>query len=265
MNMVSLKVIGRAFFGTGISGIGFIHFVVPGFRPDILPIPPEATWQIFPYLMGAVMTVVGIAIVADKGTKVVSLSLGLLFILFLLLGHLPLHLTNHPGILVFTIKLLALAGGLLVLSNASDGSILPETLDKLYKITRYGKYMFALQLIVFGIAHLVYAQGVQNMIPEWIPARLFWVYATGIALMGSGVSIFIAFKVHLTSLLLALMLFTWLVILHLPSILKNPFGDGSLLVSSIQCLACCGIALLICYQAQASIEAKRLKTKMNYH
>jgi uncharacterized membrane protein len=254
MKNLSLKFIGRIFLGLSIAGIGLIHFVVSGFRPDILPISLEATWQIFPYLMGVVLTLAGIAIIADKETQIVSLSLSLLLILILLLGHLPIQLNNQPerlGSWTPTVKLLALAGGLLILSNASDGRILPGALKKLYKISRYGKYLFAVQLIIFGIAHLAYAERLQNIVPEWLPERIFWVYGTGIALMGSGLSIFLGFRLQLISLLLAVMFFIWLVILHIPGTIKFPFGDGSLAISSLQCLAACGIALLICNLARS--------------
>jgi uncharacterized membrane protein len=244
MNVLSIHTIGRIFFGLAISGIGFSHFFIPGFPPDILPVPAAATLPIFPFMMGIVLTVAGILVVANKWTRTVSLSLGFLFLLFLLFGHLPVQLTSHPEQLRYwtpTVKLLALTGGAFVLSRVSTG---PAFMG-LDKIANYGEYFFAVQLINFGIAHFVYAAGLQNIIPAWMPAHLFWVYATGIAMAGAGLSIFINFRQRLVMLLLAAMFFTWLLILHIPSVIKNPFGSGALVISSFQCLAACGVALLI--------------------
>lgn len=263
MKNLSFKIIGRSFLGFSIACIGLLHFFIPGFQRDILPISPEETLQIFPFLIGSVFILAGFAIIANKHTKVVSLSLGLLLILLLIFGHLPIQLNNQPEMLKSwtpTVKLLALTGGLLVLSYVSDENVYPPAFEKIYRLTRYGKYFFALQLIIFGLAHCFYAERLQNIIPEWMVIRQFLVFATGIALMGSGLSIFLNFKVRLTTLLLAVMFFSWLFIIHIPSLIKFPIGDGSLTISCLQCLAACGISLLI-YELATSSQSKTLPRK----
>ena len=127
------------------------------------------------------------------------------------------------------------------------------------RLADYGKYLYAFMLMMFGIAHIVNADLVKNMVPGWIPGNLFWTYLTGVALMGAGLSIFIRVKVRQIMSLLAIMLFIWLIVVHLPSTIQyplydpiNPFLDGNRAISSLQCLAFCGIALVLKWEAGQS-------------
>jgi len=115
-------------------------------------------------------------------------------------------------------------------------------------IARYGKYFFALLLVIFGIDHFLYIDFVKILVPTWIPGALFWSYFAGVALIASGLAIFINFKPRVTSLLLATMLFLWLLVLHIPRTITAPATDnGNEWTSVFQCLAFCGMAILYPY------------------
>ncbi len=88
--MERLKPIAKIFYGLGIAGIGFLQFIYPGFRPVLLPIPPETTahLNILVYLTGAVLVFTGGLIAFGKNVKAVSLFLGTFLMLFFILGHL---------------------------------------------------------------------------------------------------------------------------------------------------------------------------------
>lgn len=244
----TVQTIGRSFFGIGIAGIGLIHFVLPGLRPIMAPLPPEMVWSGFGYAVGAVLTLAGLAILLNRKPRTTSLFLGVLLLLFFGFGHLPNRLTHHPELLGYwtdALKLISLAGGAFTLAAISGSIELGRTSIKLISVASYGKYLYALMLVLFGIDHFLYADLVKSMVPGWIPAPLFWTYGTGLALIGSGLSIVIGFRVSLIALLLAIMLLLWLVMLHLPATLKYPLGNGDLLISSLECLAFSGIALLV--------------------
>ena len=131
-------------------------------------------------------------------------------------------------------------------------------LNKVFdRVADYGKYLFAFMLVMFGLAHFVNADFVKTIVPGWIPGNLFWTYLTGVALMGAGLSIFINVRVRQIMSLLATMLFIWLLVVHLPSTIEyplydpvKPFLDGNRAISSLQCLAFCGIAIVVKYQAE---------------
>ena len=52
-----------------------------------------------------------------------------------------------------------------------------------------GRIFFSIMLIVFGIDHFLYTEGVAKLVPGWIPGPVFWTYFGAVALIGSGVCI----------------------------------------------------------------------------
>jgi uncharacterized membrane protein YphA (DoxX/SURF4 family) len=248
--MQSLKNYGRIFYGIGTAGIGFLHFFYPGFRPVILPLSPESTASInlLAYLTGAVIAFSAIFIAFDKNVKSMSLFLGSFLLLFFLLGHLPNRFANQPGNLgawTDALKCLTLAGGAFVVSGLYPDRKSNGMVIFLQRLSAYGKYFFALLLVIFGIDHFLYAEFVKTLVPGWIPGNLFWTYLAGLALIGSGLAIFINFKPKTISLLLAVMLLIWLLVLHIPRAFAAPVTDyGNEWTSVFECLAFAGIALL---------------------
>jgi hypothetical protein len=68
----------------------------------------------------------------------------------------------------------------------------------------------------------------------------------GIALMGSAISIFTRYKTEKITLLLAAVLFIWLLSLHLYYAVRFPeWNEGENFIGVITCMAFCGIALII--------------------
>ena len=245
--MHPLKLTGKIFYGIGVAGIGLLHFIYPGFRPFMLPIPAEATkdLSILVYLTGAILIAAGLYIAFFQKVKSVALYLGLLFLSFFLFGHLPNRLTNHPEILgmwIDALKILSFSGGAFIVATA----FIDNKQGSLEKFAQIGKYFFALLLVLFGLTHFIYLDFVKPLVPRWIPGgELPWTYIGGIALIGSGVAIFVNFKPKLIGILLGTMLFIWLMILHIPrAIAAPPTDNGNELTSVFQALAFSGMAFL---------------------
>ena len=97
---------------------------------------------------------------------------------------------------------------------------------QLDKITKLGRYLLAIPMIVFGIQHFWYADFVVGLIPTWIPGGLFWTYFSGVALIAAGVGILFNICSKLAATLLGLMIFTWVILLHIPRALVNQ-GDST--------------------------------------
>lgn len=57
---------------------------------------------------------------------------------------------------------------------------------------RIAKYLFALWVIPVGLSHFLYVQATIDLIPAWMPARMFWAYLTGAGHMASGVGVLCA-------------------------------------------------------------------------
>ena len=249
--MKNLKVAAKAFYGIGIAGIGVLHFIFPGFRPVIIPIPPEATQQVnfLVYLTGAFLVITGLIIAFSTWAKNVALLLAVVLLLFFIIGHLPNRLKYQPtelGMWTDALKILAMAGGALIVARIFPGKNNSKFTVIFSKITFLGKYFFGIMFLIFGIDHFLYIDFVKTLVPTWIPGSLFWSYFAGVALIGSGLAIIIHFKPKLISLLLGTMLFLWLILLHIPRAIAMPtVMDGNEIVSVCECLAFSGVAFLL--------------------
>jgi uncharacterized membrane protein len=252
---------GRIFYGLAITGIGVLHFIRKGFRQMISAIQPEHPEDIsvVVYIFGLYLVISGILIVFGKKLKITSLILANVFILFLVFGHLPKRIMNDPGDLgewTNALKLLAFTGGAFLVSTITSDDVSNNYISKLSKLAPYGKYFFCIMLIAFGIDHFLYVEFVSGLVPKWIPFPIFWTYFTGIALLGAGISIFIHFKTKVVFLLAAIMLFIWLLTIHLVLAIKYPeWNNGENTTACFQCLAFTGIALLIAGTSEKEINS----------
>src|SRR6202007_1211975 len=75
---------------------------------------------------------------------------------------------------------------------------------------------FAIPLAVFGAEHLSGGQFIMNLVPPYMPWRLFWAYFVGFALIAASVSIATRIRVRWSGLLFGIMMFLFVVMLHLP-------------------------------------------------
>lgn len=225
-----------------VCGIGITHFVLPGLRPILAPIPPEALWSWVGPVAGGIFIVAGFLLAIKRTRLGACLFLGVAFLLLFTLGHLPNRIRYNPEILAFwtdTLKLLAMTGAMMTIALFSKewGPSQAKWLSK-------GKYAFALMLVVFGIDHYLYVDFVSTMVPSWIPGPRPWTYATGVALIAAGVAIFTNILFKLATRILTLMLVSWLFMVHIPDTLKNPIGDGSILIGMLTCVFFIGIAMM---------------------
>lgn len=91
-----------------------------------------------------------------------------------------------------------------------------------------GKYLFAIPFAIFGFFHLTNAAMFNEMVSP--PGGLAMVYLTGIFLLAAAVSMIIGKLDKLASVLLALMLILFALIIQLPSALE---GNASQLLKDI--------------------------------
>jgi uncharacterized membrane protein YphA (DoxX/SURF4 family) len=89
-------------------------------------------------------------------------------------------------------------------------------------VARVSRVAFGCCLLVFGIAHFVYADFTATMIPGWLPMPLFWAYFTGCGHLAAGISLVSGIAARLGSTLLAAMFACFVVLLHLPRVFANP-------------------------------------------
>ena len=105
-----------------------------------------------------------------------------------------------------------------------------------------GRIVFAVPFAIFGIMHLMKAGDMVGMVPTWVPGGIFWVYVTGLALIAATVSLIIIKHIYLASVLLAVLLFVFVLTIHLPAVMG---GDQMAMGSLLKDMSLAGGALLI--------------------
>ena len=107
-----------------------------------------------------------------------------------------------------------------------------------------GVFLYALAMVVFGIQHFMYAGFVATLVPGWIPRHLFWAYLVGVALVAAGISIAINKMARLACVLLGSMIFLFVLLIHVPSVISN-IHDGSRVTNAFKDvgLGCCAFIL----------------------
>jgi uncharacterized membrane protein len=86
-------------------------------------------------------------------------------------------------------------------------------IDKVVALTHV---CFAIPLATFGAEHLSDQKVLLNLVPPYMPWRLFWVYFVGFALIAASLSIAIKIQVRWSGLLFGIMMFLFVAMLHIP-------------------------------------------------
>jgi uncharacterized membrane protein len=90
------------------------------------------------------------------------------------------------------------------------------------KIVALANVCFAVPLAVFGALHLFGPQFVKDLVPKYMPGRMFWVYFVGCALIAASLSIATKTGVRWSGLLVGIMMFMFVGMLYLPFALTHP-------------------------------------------
>ena len=90
------------------------------------------------------------------------------------------------------------------------------------KIMALGNVCLAVPLAVFGALHLFGPGFVRDLVPPYMPWRMFWVYTVGCALIAASLSIALRIGVRWSGLLLGIMMFLFVAMIHFPGALRQP-------------------------------------------
>ena len=90
-------------------------------------------------------------------------------------------------------------------------------------IKKWGKWLFTLPFAVFGFLHFGPLAFSLPYVPGWLPAPAFWVYFTGACLIAFSISAAVGRLDGLASLLLAVLMLTFVLTIHVPKALAGDF------------------------------------------
>ena len=112
------------------------------------------------------------------------------------------------------------------------------------KIVSMGRLFFAVPMAVFGAQHFTEAKFIVQLVPSWIPGAWFWTYFVGTALIAAALSMVVKKQAGLAASLLALMLFLFVVLMHIPNVVAKP-SDRVLWAVALRDLSFSGGALAL--------------------
>lgn len=87
-------------------------------------------------------------------------------------------------------------------------------------VSKSGKYIFCIPLVMFGLNHLTKADLMAAMVP--IPGGVFWVYLTGVAMLAAAIAIITNFKGlgSLAAFLAGVLILSFVLTIHLPGVIN---------------------------------------------
>ena len=214
--MPSLIRLGRGFLAVGMMALGALGLGAADFLMEWTQAP---AWlpahAAFACLHGAILIVAGLGLVFDKTVRLAAFILGAVWLLWAALC-VPLVIGHWRGRSGLEAEVFGLTCGLFVLAGLTR----QPAPDRTFVVSlRYG---FALCLPVYGMVHFLYPQAVASWIPKWLPAPLFWAYFTGTAHVAAGLAILTGVLARLGAGLFAVMLTSWVFLLHIPRVVATP-------------------------------------------
>ena len=154
-------------------------------------------------------------------------------------------------------KELTLASGAIVIAGCFSEKNENLALKFINKLKVFGAILFSITIISYSIDHFLYATEAADYVPSWVPHHIFWIYFTGIALLGSGIAIILKIKIRLVASLLGAMIFIWFIILHVPYVIASSSSDrAGETTSALLALGYSGIAFVIAGTAEKKTDHK---------
>lgn len=253
--MSTLTNVGRIFYSSAIAALGLVTIYYADF--PYMMIPPRHSsvpgLAIISYFFGVILFLTGMCIALKKQVKLASLLLGSLLLLIFVFYFIPyqfLATATYTQLAAWenAEKELALCCGAFVIASGLTEKK-ADSWMLLRKSARLGAIFFSITMISFGILHFQLAKEVAEYVPSWVPFRLFWAYFAGAALIGSGLAIILNIKVELFAALLGLMIFAWVLMLHIPRVIVSPVAylEGEI-TSTLIAFAYSGTAFVIAGQ-----------------
>ena len=89
------------------------------------------------------------------------------------------------------------------------------------KLTTIGRILFAVPFALFGINHFLMLDYYLGMLTSFVPLGAYTIVLTGIMLIAASVSIITKILVKFSTLLLAGLLFIFIVTIHIPHLIAD--------------------------------------------
>jgi putative oxidoreductase len=112
------------------------------------------------------------------------------------------------------------------------------------KITTIGRILFAIPFAIFGINHFLMTDYYVGMLTSFIPLGAYTIILTGIMLIAASISIISGKFVKISTILLAILLFLFIITIHIPHLFIEA-DRTSTLIALLKDISLMGGSLMI--------------------
>jgi uncharacterized membrane protein len=212
--------LGIRVYALGALGLGLVGLAWDDFALVWQPVPENVPNRaMLAYVFAALLTAAALAANWRRTAAVGAAVLCALFSLVALVLHLPRVIT-HPEVFGswsgLAEQLALAAGGLMACALIAGAS------GEAHRWLRLGQCIFAVCLVLFGLAHFFYLRETAQMVPAWLPPdQMFWAAATGVAHVAAGIALLTRFQARLATILLTVMFALFGVLIHAPLLVAD--------------------------------------------
>jgi uncharacterized membrane protein len=87
------------------------------------------------------------------------------------------------------------------------------------RAVRIARYYFAVWIIPIGLSHVLYLKPTMDLIPPWLPGKMFWAYLTGIGQIASGLGVLFGVLPRIAAWAEAVQISLYALLIWMPAIL----------------------------------------------
>lgn len=205
-----------ALYAFGAILLGIIGIVFHDFAMQWQPVPAGFPIRTpLAYVSGLILIVGGAAMLSPKGERAGAWLLTIFLGIWTLTLNLPAAIASykHIGSWNSPAEIAFMAMGGLALVSMHTGALRAT-------LARVARIVAGLAASVFGFAHFNYIELTSSMVPAWIPpSGVFWAWATGVGHLAAGLALVSGTRARLAATLLAGMMASFVVLLHLPRVI----------------------------------------------
>jgi uncharacterized membrane protein len=220
MPMEKSAAVARVFVAIGMAAFGVHQLAYGTFARWVAKVP---AWlpapAIWPYVTGMVFLVCAPAILFGKQARAAALIVSAMILTIAVVLH-PFEIASNPGAADLwgrAAKVFALSGAAALVARSLPG----ERVSSLEWLIPLGPFFLGAFFCIAGVEHFIYAPFVERLVPAWIPARMFWTYFAGVALLAGGLGMMVPKTARLAGIWSGIMVFSWVLLLHIPRALAN--------------------------------------------
>jgi len=205
---------GPALVASALAAFGMEHLVDAKTIMQVVPSWMPA--QLFvTYAVGIALLAAAVSLAIQRFVRLSASLLGVMFLLFVLLIHLPNVVASPKERMtcVILFRDLSFGGGAWLLAGG--------------RLALIGRFSIAVAAVFFAVVYFLHpdvAPGVPlpKLTPTWVPLRLLWGYLMGALLLLTGVAVLVNRRTRLAAIWLAITVTLSVLLLYIPLMAVAP-------------------------------------------